>query len=595
MGLFLLFMLSLFSSSQAFASLQLSDEMSGLPITANTHVIEDPQRQLTIDDILRKDWSEFQLQKTDTKTVQGVSASAWWVMFEVDNQTDSTIDWILEAVYTHTDYIDLYLINEKGEVTTTLTGDKRPFDSRPISSESYAFPLSAAPHTHEKIVVRFAYDSTGMIELLLRGWDANAFQKYQTQSNYLFGGLFGAGLFVIVFTLIIHIPTRLPAYYWYLAYLIFVLGNCLANTGLGYRFIWHDSAFLTDSAHILASSLSFIFAIQFNRAFLQTKQFMPRADRFLQALLVIAIIAGLSYIFDYRSISVKLLLLTGILLGIMPLIGLWAWKVLKRSDARWYVLAWTVWSLALFVLVGRLLGVVEMSDTVLWTSRMGFLLETVLLSFALIDRINVLQQEKLTAEENLIHSLERVNNSLEEKVLERTIDLEEAKREAESMAETDVLTGGGNRRFFFSRGESALEMIKRLGYPLTLVMVDIDHFKKINDSYGHAAGDRVIKYVADLTQKRLRATDIFGRIGGEEFAFLLMGSGLEEALKLSELLRKEIEAAVVESPQGAISFTASFGVTTVIPQDSDLDASLHRADEALYQAKHNGRNRVESQ
>jgi diguanylate cyclase (GGDEF)-like protein len=236
-----------------------------------------------------------------------------------------------------------------------------------------------------------------------------------------------------------------------------------------------------------------------------------------------------------------------------------------------------------------------MSDTVLWTSRMGFLLETVLLSFALIDRINVLQQEKLTAEENLIHSLERVNNSLEEKVLERTIDLEEAKREAESMAETDVLTGGGNRRFFFSRGESALEMIKRLGYPLTLVMVDIDHFKKINDSYGHAAGDRVIKYVADLTQKRLRATDIFGRIGGEEFAFLLMGSGLEEALKLSELLRKEIEAAVVESPQGAISFTASFGVTTVIPQDSDLDASLHRADEALYQAKHNGRNRVESQ
>ncbi len=593
MGFFIVLLLGFLSSTQAFATLQLSDEMSGLTLTAKTHVIEDSQRELSIDDILKMDWSEFQLQKDYKKTVQGVSASAWWVMFEVENQTDSKIDWVLEAVYTHTDFIDLYHITEQGEVKTSFTGDKRPNDKRLISSESYAFPFSVAAGTHEKIVVRFSYEKAGMIELLMRVWDPIAFQNHQSISYYLFGGLFGAGLFVILFTLIIHIPSQLPAYYWYLAYLLFVLIDGLANTGLGYRFIWHDSPYLTDSAHILATTLAFIFAIQFNRVFLQTKQFMPRADRLLQALLVITIIAGLSYIFDYRALSIKLILLTGISLGIMPLIGLWAWKVLKRSDARWYVIAWAVWSISLGVLVGRLMGLVEMSDTVLWASRMGFLLETVLLSFALIDRINVLRQEKLTAEKNLIISLESANSTLEEKVLARTVSLEKARQAAQAMAETDVLTGVGNRRYFFSRGEDTLKLTRRLGHALTLVMIDIDHFKKINDSNGHAAGDDVIKHVAELTQKRLRSTDIFGRIGGEEFAFLLVGSGLDEAVKLSELLRKEIKSTFVDSPLGKITFTASFGVTTVKLQDEGLDASLQRADQALYKAKHNGRNRVE--
>ena len=593
MGFLILLMLSLFSSTQAYAELQLTHKMQGLPVTANTHVIEDPQRKLTIDDILKMDEAEFQQHQDHKKTVQGISASAWWVLLDVENKTDATIDWILEAVYTHTDYLDVYHINKEGKITTILTGDKRPFTNRPISSEAYAFPYSTAPHTQEKIVVRLAYERIGMIELLMRSWNPTAFQDHQSHTYYLYGAVFGAGLFVILFTLIIHIPSRLPAYYWYLGYLVFVLIDSLANTGIGYRFIWHDSAYLTDSAHILLTTLAFIFAIQFNRVFLQTKQLMPRADRLLQILLGIAITAGLCYLFEYRGLSAKLLMLTGILLGIMPFIGLWAWKVLKRSDARWYVIAWSVWSVSLALLIGRLAGVFEMNDGILWASRMGLLLETVLLSFALIDRINVLQEEKLTAEEKLIESLENSNNSLEEKVLARTIDLEQARQEAESMAETDVLTGVGNRRFFFSRGEEALQLTNRLDHPLTLVMIDIDNFKKIHDSKCHAAGDSVIKRVAELSQKRLRSTDILGRIGGEEFAFILIDSKLDKAIALSEILRKEIEATTVDSPLGEIKFTASFGITMVTREDKELDDPLHRADKALYQAKNNGRNRIE--
>ena len=588
-----IFSLCLISSPQAFAAFQLSHEMSGLPILGEASVIEDPSRQLTIDDILDIDKTEFQQQKQNKKTVKGMSSSAWWVMFDVENQTNSTINWVLESIYTHTDYLDLYHIDSSGEVTTILTGDKRPFDNRPIASESFAFPFSAAPNSQGKIVLRYAYDEIGMVELFMRGWDQRSFQDHTSISYYLYGGLFGAGLFVILFTLIIHIPTRLPAYYWYLGYLVFVLGNSLANTGLGHRFIWHDSPYLTDSAHILLTAFAFIFALQFNRVFLQTKQLMPRADRLLKFLLGMAITSALCYLVGYRGLSGKLLILTAILLAVMPLIGLWAWKILKRTDARWYVIAWSVWSISMIVLVARLAGILEVNDVVLWISRMGLLLETVLLGFALIDQVNVLRKDKQDSEERLIESLENTNSFLEEKVQARTADLEQARQVAVSMAETDVLTGVGNRRFFFSHGENAFQLAKRLEQPLTLVMIDIDNFKKINDAKGHASGDNVIKRVTNLCKQRLRSTDILGRIGGEEFAFIMIGTELKEAVVFSERLRKEIETTVVDSPLGNINFTTSFGITSITPQDQRLDTVLNRADKALYQAKRKGRNCIE--
>jgi len=587
-----LFTLCLFVTPSAFAKFQLTPEMAGLSIMNEASVIEDANRRLTIDDIVKKDWAEFKPQEPN-KTVKGMSTSAWWVMLDVENQTSLPITWVLEAIYTHTDYLNLYHIDSDGFVTMLLTGDKRAFSNRPIASESFAFPFSTAENSQEKIVMRFAYHEIGMIELSTRAWEKVAFHNHSSFTYYFYGCLFGAGLFVIIFTLIVHIPTRLPEYYWYIAYLTFVLANSLANTGLGHRFMWHDSAYLTDSAHIIITAFAFICALQFNRIFLQTKQFMPRADYLLKFLITLAISSILFYLNGYRGLSGKLLMLTSILLAVMPLIGLWAWKVLKRSDARWYVYAWSVWSVSMIVIVTRLAGVVEISDLVLWISRMGLLLQTVLLGLALIDHVNVLRKEKQNSEDKLIASLENANTLLEEKVQARTAELELAHQEAVSMAETDVLTGIGNRRFFFSRGEEALQLAKRLEQPLSLVMIDIDHFKKINDTNGHAAGDIVIKQVAETCKQRLRSTDIHGRIGGEEFACILMGTNLDEAKIFVERLRKDIEGTAVASTLGAIKVTASFGISAMSAQDDQLEALLHRADEALYQAKSNGRNRVE--
>jgi diguanylate cyclase (GGDEF)-like protein len=123
-------------------------------------------------------------------------------------------------------------------------------------------------------------------------------------------------------------------------------------------------------------------------------------------------------------------------------------------------------------------------------------------------------------------------------------------------------------------------------------MLDIDYFKSINDTYGHHAGDVVLKVFSETARTALRVNDVFGRLGGEEFAALLPQTGLEEGLEVAERLRAAFAALSVRVDEAVISFTVSLGVTQVRASDRDMEEVLNRADEALYRAKRMGRNRV---
>jgi diguanylate cyclase (GGDEF)-like protein len=124
-------------------------------------------------------------------------------------------------------------------------------------------------------------------------------------------------------------------------------------------------------------------------------------------------------------------------------------------------------------------------------------------------------------------------------------------------------------------------------------MMDVDHFKLINDTYGHKAGDRVLKKIAETCQKTLREIDIIGRVGGEEFALLLPETDIDQAMDVAERLREEIAKAKVEIDQVLpINFSISIGVTTLTPQNENIEVLLNVADKALYVAKDSGRNRV---
>ena len=167
-----------------------------------------------------------------------------------------------------------------------------------------------------------------------------------------------------------------------------------------------------------------------------------------------------------------------------------------------------------------------------------------------------------------------------------------AMRRAEELAQKDELTKLYNRRAFFERGRHTFEQSRRFGHPTSLIMMDIDYFKRINDDYGHSAGDEVLYAVACLMHSLVREIDIVARMGGEEFAFILPETNIENAAILTERIRTEIERLVVSSGEHEISLTASFGVAKCDDNTQSIEALLRKADDALYMAKREGRNRT---
>ena len=165
--------------------------------------------------------------------------------------------------------------------------------------------------------------------------------------------------------------------------------------------------------------------------------------------------------------------------------------------------------------------------------------------------------------------------------------------ELERRAYSDYLTGLANRRYFIEQAETEVARALRYGEELSILMLDVDHFKQVNDQHGHKVGDIVLQKLSAVCKTSVRAFDIVGRLGGEEFAVLFPKTGMTQALIAAEHLRAALAAAeVVVSNETTLHFTASLGVATLSRDDSHIDMLLSRADKALYQAKNGGRNRV---
>ena len=160
------------------------------------------------------------------------------------------------------------------------------------------------------------------------------------------------------------------------------------------------------------------------------------------------------------------------------------------------------------------------------------------------------------------------------------------------LAITDGLTQVANRRHFDERIHEEIDRSQRYGRPLVLLLLDIDHFKKVNDSYGHPAGDAVLRRVADICRASIRTLDLVARFGGEEFAILLPETDIPGALQLAERIREEIAASPVVYGPHTIQVTASLGVAATENGDRDSEQLLKAADEMLYAAKQGGRNQV---
>lgn len=268
--------------------------------------------------------------------------------------------------------------------------------------------------------------------------------------------------------------------------------------------------------------------------------------------------------------------------------------------ARIFTLAWSTLLIS-FILAS--LNKFGLLPRVFWTEnimQIGGALEVILLSIALGERINEEKRQRILAER-------RLSTSLEEMVQTRTSELHQALEQLETAnaildkaSLTDSLTQVANRRSFDKQTEIEHKNATRGGYPLSLIMIDIDHFKKINDTHGHQSGDQVLQEVAKiLCSFATRSRDNVFRYGGEEFAIMLYNTALPGAIIVAEKIRSAIETTPLTLQDELCTITISAGVSVYDPREADtllcdMDELIRQADSNLYRAKTNGRNRIEA-
>lgn len=212
---------------------------------------------------------------------------------------------------------------------------------------------------------------------------------------------------------------------------------------------------------------------------------------------------------------------------------------------------------------------------------------TFLTSIAFISIFTFAVQSIYNREKNIL----RLNKTLEKKVKDRTKELSKANEQLTQISMQDFLTNIPNRRYFFKVGSQSFNVAKRERYKISLVCIDIDFFKRVNDTYGHQIGDEILKLVSSTMNKQIRKADILARTGGEEFVILLHNVDASGAFVLAEKIRESIFDTPYIKRDYHINTTVSIGISEIENDDDNLDDLVAKADEALYISKQQGRNR----
>jgi diguanylate cyclase (GGDEF)-like protein len=442
------------------------------------------------------------------------------------------------------------------------------------------------------------------VDLYLRAWaeaaalmlpveivDEEGLNTLMLREQLAHGAMLGLFLALFVYNLLIFALLRERAYCYYTLYLLFAYLTITSLDGFGSALLYPGAVWPGNEGLELFSGITYLLILLFTRSFLRTGEFKT-IDRILKGLIGISVfMAASSLVLPIRAVYLMSVVMVFVFPLICSIIGVIVW-LRGRLEARFYILGQVASWIGL-LLFGMLMADILPYHVLLFNGiSIGIAMDALLLSLALADRIRILQKARIQAENEARRNLELRREELEQIVAERTDELELARRQAELLATTDELTGILNRRGFMERADHILKLAIRTGQPLSMAEIDLDHFKRINDTYGHAEGDRVLRTVASLVNKTIRTTDIFGRVGGEEFMLMMPNTPGGAATQLAERIRQRIEKHFREGEQ-PLNMTVSLGVAWVTQGIDTLDTLIPKVDSALYLAKRRGRNRVE--
>lgn len=548
LALILTFLIGLLVPGPAAATenLVFSAATNDIEIAPFLEVFEDADSQFGRDDLFNNAFlARFNALDRETANF-GFSRSDWWVRFTVENRSGSQEDATVLLDYPLLDYVDVWVVQGASVTASWSTGNRKVFDTRPIRHRSFMFPVALQNGEQKTVYLRIRTQGPVNIGLSLLG-ETSLLSKVELE-YLIFGAYFGGFLLLALCVSLLYMVDRQAAFLYYLIYILSYSSYMMAFNGLAFQYLWPGDPEFGQIGRPVFLTFALIFLLQFSRALLGIKHFSPLLHRTVTLMqLLLCVILAVALFVGYGQIVAPLAVLNLAALLVVIAMGLAA-RIQGEAAARYYLLAWSVFLAGLLAYLLKVFGFLPHNFITHYGFQIGSFFEFVFLSVALGVRV----------------------------------------RELRRQSRIDELTGLPNRRLFDLALTNEMLLSERPNAELSLLVIDVDHFKRFNDRHGHAAGDRVLKELAQVFQKQIRRPGGAYRYGGEEFAVLLPRTGQEDAMTLAERLR--------ESAASDISFdgvTISIGIATLSNKNFATASDFFIAgDKALYRAKNEGRNRV---
>lgn len=523
----------------------------------------------------------------------GFVDGAYWFHTRLFNAGNTEQRWLLVLKYPLLDNVDVYLRYPDGRVDHLASGDMLPFSARAIRYRHPNFWVDLPQRTEVELLVRTQSKSSMQAPLALYTFGAFAEMERDAQIGI---GIYNGILFALFFyNLILWLSLRDSSHFWYMCHIAGFGLVMFCLNGLAFEYLWPRSPWLANHAIPLSMAVSQIAMHQFARKFLELEQRWPLGDLISRCLIGFFTLVGIaSFWVDYR-LSVKLGTYC-VFPGVMAIIYQ-AMYTIRRGyrPAQLFLAAWTMLLLGTAMYASVSIGLLPKTFVTEYGIQVGSATEMILLSFALAFRYANLRSEN----ERIVRE---ANEQLERNVSRRTGELSSA---LEQLAEAnsrlresnrrDALTGVFNRRHFHDVFDQLLRQAHETRQPLGVLLIDLDHFKKVNDTHGHLAGDECLRVLSrKLADTVFSENAIVARFGGEEFVVALPACNPSRLLEIAERLRRRVGAEPVHYAGKEITITASIGAFSVPPGwNHGADDVLHHVDDALYAAKNAGRNRVQ--
>ncbi|MBB1322873.1 diguanylate cyclase [Shewanella sp. SR43-8] len=551
-------------------------------------------------------------KKLNTDQPYKIGVKNYWVSFSIFTPNDHLAR-IIALDNPLLDSVKIYHLINGELVSTEVMGDTLPFKQRPLQSNIFLYPVNFEPGDTHTFYLKI--DNKGTISLPLILWSSNDLTQLTETKNLFSGMQIGVLLAICLFSLFIALASASFSYSYYSGY---VLGLTLLSAsihGVSFRYLWPQWPIMQQYIFIIVIPLTLGFSLMFTEKVLQLKYHNLKMLRICRIMAVLSF--GLTIVMPFINYSSALYVLVFVVLTISTI--LMAFSLIQafggQRNAPLYAIGRMGFMLGCIVTGLIYLGLFSTNISPQIPIMLGLTFEVITMAAVLALRYNDERKAKFEIQQHTLEQAQKLRETreealrseaensekLEKMVQERTLELEITLRELSEVNQKlteqntiDSLTGVKNRSAFDRRLIAEGRISRRQQTPMSLLMIDIDKFKNINDKYGHLGGDHTIRAIANtLSEYVKRPTDLVSRFGGEEFAIILPCTDIEGALLVAEQIRQAVSELNIVHNEDIIPVTVSIGISeTIIDSDEHPMLLLEQADKALYQAKRSGRNQV---